>query len=78
MPQVYEKLRGLAYSLMQRFPPGRTLQATALVHEAYLRLIGSQDPGWDSSRHFFGAAANAMRNILVEYARKQANRETWW
>ena len=72
LPQVYEKLRGVANSLMQRFPPGRTLQATALVHEAYLRLIGDKDPGWDSRRHFFGAAANAMRNILVEQARKKS------
>lgn len=72
LPQVYEKLRGLAHALMQQFQPGRTLQPTALVHEAYLRMVGDQDPGWDSRRHFFGAAANAMRNILVEQSRKKA------
>ncbi len=72
LPQVYEKLRGLAHSLMRQFQPGRTLQATALVHEAYLRMVGDQDPGWDSRRHFFGAAANAMRNILVEQSRRKA------
>ena len=72
LPQVYEKLRGLAHALMQQFQPGRTLQPTALVHEAYLRMVGDHDPGWDSRRHFFGAAANAMRNILVEQSRKKA------
>lgn len=72
LPQVYEQLRGLAHSLMRQFQPGRTLQATALVHEAYLRVVGNQDPGWDSRRHFYGAAANAMRNILVEQSRRKA------
>jgi RNA polymerase sigma factor (TIGR02999 family) len=72
LPQVYDKLRGLAYSLLKKYQPGRTLQATALVHEAFLRVVGDQDPGWDSRRHFFGSAANAMRNILVEQSRRNA------
>ena len=72
LPEVYEKLRGLAHSLMQQFQQGKTLQATALVHEAYMRVTGVQDPGWDSRRHFFGAVANAMRNVLVEHARRKS------
>ena len=72
LPQVYEKLRGLAYALMNQFQPSQTLQATALVHEAYMRVTGNEDPGWDNRRHFFGAAANAMRNILVEQSRRKA------
>ena len=51
--------------------PGQTLQATALVHEAYLRLVGADDPGWNSRGHFFAAAAEAMRRILVEHARRK-------
>src|SRR6266487_4473535 len=54
---------------MEREPIGQTLQATALVHEAYMRLVGAQDPGWNGRAHFFGAAAEAMRRILVERAR---------
>jgi RNA polymerase sigma factor (TIGR02999 family) len=57
---------------MAREAPGQTLQATALVHEAYLRLIGDADPGWNGRGHFFGAAALAMRRILVEQARRKA------
>jgi RNA polymerase sigma factor (TIGR02999 family) len=57
---------------LSRAPAGNTLQPTALVHEAYLRLLGSDDRGWTSRRHFFGAAANAMRNILVDQARRKA------
>ena len=53
--------------------PGQTLQPTALVHEAYLRLVGDQDPGWQGRRHFFGAAAPAMRQILVEQARRKGS-----
>jgi hypothetical protein len=55
---------------MAQEKPGRTLQATALVHEAYLRLVGSQDPGWNSRGHFFAASAEAMRRILTENARR--------
>jgi RNA polymerase sigma factor (TIGR02999 family) len=72
MPVVYAELRRLAAALARRLPPGQTLQPTALVHEAYLRLVGDQDPGWHGRRHFFGAAAQAMRHILVEQARRKA------
>jgi RNA polymerase sigma factor (TIGR02999 family) len=75
MPAVYTELRRLAESLTRRLPPGQTLQATALVHEAYLRLVRDQDPGWDGRRHFFGAAARAMREILIEQARRKATRK---
>ena len=71
LPVVYEELRRLAAALAGRLPPGQTLQPTALVHEAYLRLVGEQDPGWHGRRHFFGAAARAMRDILVEQARRK-------
>ncbi len=72
MPLLYNELRNLGRSLLSRQPPGQTLQATALVHEAYAKLVGSRDPGWDGSRHFFGAAAQAMREILVDQARRRA------
>lgn len=69
---VYSELRGLARARMARTPPGNTLQPTALVHEAYLRLIGKDDPRLTESRvHFFAAAAQAMRDILVEQARRK-------
>jgi RNA polymerase sigma factor (TIGR02999 family) len=71
LPGVYAELRRLAGVLSGRLPPGQTLQPTALVHEAYLRLVGDQDPGWNGRRHFFGAAARAMRDILVEQARRK-------
>jgi len=58
---------------MAKTPPGNTLQPTALVHEAFLRLIGSDQPNWDSRGHFFAAAAQAMRQILVEQARRKAS-----
>lgn len=70
LPLVYEELRRLAESRMRRLAPGQTLQPTALVHEAYLRLVRGEDPGWNGRAHFFGAAAQAMRNILVEQARR--------
>lgn len=72
LPLVYAELRKLASSLMARRSAGNTLQTTALVHEAYLRLVGDRDPGWSGRRHFFGAAARAMRQILVEQARRKA------
>lgn len=72
LPEVYAELRRLAASMSTRLPPGQTLQPTALVHEAYLRLVRTKDPGWDGRRHFFGAAARAMREILIERARRQA------
>jgi RNA polymerase sigma factor (TIGR02999 family) len=71
LPVVYAELRRLAAAMAGRLPPGQTLQATSLVHEAYLRLVGDQDPGWQGRRHFFGAAARAMRDILVEQARRK-------
>jgi len=69
LPLVYDELRRLAQAYLAKTPPGNSFQATALVHEAYMRLVGDDDPGWEGRRHFFGAAANAMRNILVEQAR---------
>lgn len=69
LPLVYEELRRLARSRMAGESPGQTLQPTALVHEAYLRLLGASDVKWDGRGHFFGAAALAMRRILVERAR---------
>src|SRR5690349_4831406 len=71
LPLVYEELRKLAAQAMAREPAGHTLQPTALVHEAYLRLLGQEAQGWQNSRHFFSAAAEAMRRILVERARKK-------
>ena len=73
MPLVYEELKKLARSKMARERPGLTLQATALVNEAYLRLVGSQDVSWQNRAHFFGAAAEAMRRILIDRARKYAS-----
>ena len=71
LPLVYEELRRLGHSMMAKTPPGNTLQPTALVHEAYIRLVGREDPGWNSRGHFFAAAAQAMRQILVEQARRK-------
>lgn len=71
LPLVYDELRRLARVRLAKEPAGQTLQPTALVHEAYLRLVGDQDPGWNSRGHFFGAAAMAMRRILVEQARRK-------
>jgi RNA polymerase sigma factor (TIGR02999 family) len=69
LPLVYDELRRLARQRLSALPPGRTLQATALVHEAWLKLVGEQDPGWNHRGHFFGAAAQAMRDILVDHER---------
>ena len=71
LPLVYGELRVLAAQKMGQEKPGQTLQATALVHEAYIRLIGSEAQDWDSRGHFFKAAAEAMRRILVERARSK-------
>lgn len=70
-PLVYEELRRMAADQMSRESPGQTLQATALVHEAWLRLGGDRQPKWENRAHFFGAAARAMRRILVDAARKR-------
>ena len=72
LPLLYDELRRLAGSKLAHEPPGQTLQPTALVHEAYLRLVGTENPGWENRGHFFAAAAQAMRRILVEAARKKA------
>jgi RNA polymerase sigma factor (TIGR02999 family) len=72
LPLVYDELRKLATSRLAQLPPGQTLQPTALVHEAYLRLLGKEDLQLESQRHFFFAAARAMRDILVEQARRKA------
>ena len=74
LPLVYGELRKLAAAKLAKEKPGQTLSATALVHEAYLRLVGTEDvPDWNSRGHFFAAAAEAMRRILVEKARRKAS-----
>ena len=73
LPLVYDELRKLAAQRLAQEKPGQTLQATALVHDAYLRLVGPEDGrSWDGRGHFFAAAAEAMRRILVESARRRA------
>jgi RNA polymerase sigma factor (TIGR02999 family) len=69
---VYEELRGLAADVMRAERPDHTLQPTALVHEAYCRLVDGSETSWQNRAHFFGIAARAMREILVEHARKRA------
>jgi RNA polymerase sigma factor (TIGR02999 family) len=71
LPLVYEELRLLAAQKMSHEPPGQTLQATALVHEAYIRLVEGTGQNWNSRGHFFKAAAEAMRRILVENAKRK-------
>ena len=71
LPLVYEELRLLAAQKLSHEPPGQTLQATALVHEAYVRLVGDEPQNWENRGHFFAAAAEAMRRILVETARRK-------
>src|SRR5215813_5325331 len=74
LPVVYDELRKLAAQHLARETPGQTLQPTALVHEAYLRLVGEdEEQHWNSRGHFFAAAAEAMRRILVESARQKAS-----
>jgi RNA polymerase sigma factor (TIGR02999 family) len=76
LPLVYEELRKLAAQKMAQEKPGQTIQATALVHEAYLRLVDVEQPQrWDGRGHFFAAAAEAMRRILVERARRSKTRK---
>ena len=75
LPLVYEELRRLAARRMANEAPGHTLQPTALVHEAWLRLGADAQPTWQNRAHFFGAAAEAMRRILIDRARKQAVRQ---
>ena len=76
LPLVYDELRRLAAQKLAQEKPGQTLQATALVHEAYLRLVdGEKDQHWNGRGHFFGAAAEAMRRILVENARRKSSQK---
>ena len=72
LPLIYEELRKLAAQKMAREQPGQTLQPTALVHDAWLRLVTGPEQHWNSRGHFFGAAAEAMRRILIETARRKA------
>ena len=69
---VYQDLRRLANNKMAQEPPGQTLQPTALVHEAWLRLVGSEHPNFENRAHFFSAAAEAMRRILIDRARRRS------
>jgi RNA polymerase sigma factor (TIGR02999 family) len=71
LPLVYEELRHLAAQKMSQEQPGQTLQATALVHEAYIRLVGEESQNWRDSSHFFRTAAEAMRRILIDNARRK-------
>jgi RNA polymerase sigma factor (TIGR02999 family) len=73
LPLVYEELRQLAAQKLAQERPGQTLQATALVHEAYLRLVGGGEQSWNSRGHFLCAAAEAMRRILIEQARRKGS-----
>src|SRR5690349_13775674 len=76
LPLVYDELRKLAASRLADEAPGQTLQATALVHDAYVRLVGDEPTGgWAGRRHFFAAAAEAMRRILIERARQRARQK---
>lgn len=70
-PAVYKELRGIASARLAHLPRGGTIQTTALVHEAYLRIVKRHPAGWESLRHFYFAAARAMRDILVEEARRK-------
>ena len=75
LPLVSEELRRRAAHYLAQEKPGQTLRATALVHEAWLRLVANEDPHWSSQRHFFGAAAEAMRCILVDNTRRRLRRK---
>ena len=75
LPLVYEELRLLAAQKLSQEKPGQTLQATALVHEAYIRLVGEEAQNWQSRSHFFRAAAEAMRRILIDNARRKKSRK---
>ena len=75
LPLVYEELRNLASQRIAQEKPGQTLQATALVHEAYVRLVDGAAQRWDSRGHFFAAAAETMRRILVENARRKGRKK---
>jgi len=72
LPLVYDELRLIARQRMAKTPPGNTLTPTALVHEAYIKVVGKERLPWESRKHFFVAASRAMRNILVDQARRKA------
>src|SRR5436190_11025045 len=72
-PLVYEELRRLAHRHMGRERPGHTLQTSALVHEAFMRLVNQNNVHWQSRAHFFAIAAQMMRRVLVDYARSRGN-----
>ena len=72
LPLVYDELRKLAAFKLAQQPPGQTLQPTALVHEVYLRLLGNGNNSWQDRKHFFAAAAEAMRHLIVDRARRKA------
>ncbi len=79
MPLVYEELRQMARRYMKQQSAGHTLQATELIHEAYLKIARSEDRNWQNRAHFFGVAAKAMRQILVDHARsKHSNKRGGW
>lgn len=71
LPLIYAELRRLANHLMQGERPGQTIQATGLVHEAFIKLVSNEDQSWESRRHFFNTAALAMRRILIDRARSK-------
>lgn len=73
MPLVYDELRVMAKRYMNSQPSGHTLQTTALIHEAYLKLAHDNDKRWENRKHFFGVAAQAMRHILVDHARSKSS-----
>ncbi|MDX1393477.1 MAG: ECF-type sigma factor [Gemmatimonadota bacterium] len=75
VPLLYDELRALARAHLARERSDHTLQATALVHEAYMRLLGASHPPWNDRRHFFRAAAEAMRRILIEHARRRGRQK---
>lgn len=74
-PVVYEELRKLARALLQRERPGHTMSATELVHEVYMKLVDQNKVDWEGRAHFFGAAANIMRRVLVDHAKKKCSQK---
>lgn len=75
MPLVYDELRQMARRYMRRQPSGHTFQTTELIHEAYLKIAGQDEQNWQNRAHFFGVAAQAMRHILVDYARSKNSKK---
>lgn len=73
--EIYDELHALAHRQLQRLRPGQTLNTTALVHEAYLKMVDQSDAEWEDRTHFFSVAATAMRHIIINYARKKATKK---